>query len=315
LSEADYAFNLPRGIGAHVSGKLGPLSYHAATLNSVRAHHSDAARRDYDIWRMCGDGTQLAALVVAPGQQLQISIAPDGNHLVYVSELDGQREIFRRPFGRGEATNLTTHPAEDSQPAWSPDGKEIAFFSDRDAEKLELYVLRLADGSVRRLTDNSYYDSSAAWSPAGDRLIFTRFFPGPAGGDHSGDGEIIQIDVESRREIQLTRLGGYNGEASYSPDGKWITFHRVADGRAELWLMNADGSGQKAITDTYIDEYTPQWSPDGNWIAFTAGTGNDSLGTFDIWIMQPDGSRRQVLNKAPNTEGWQRWRPGEHHCR
>ncbi len=63
------------------------------------------------------------------------------------------------------------------------------------------------------------------------------------------------------------------------------------------------------------DEYSPEWSPDGEWLAFTAGAENDSRGTFDIWLMRPDGSRRQVINKSPNTEAWQKWRPGEHYCR
>jgi TolB protein len=126
---------------------------------------------------------------------------------------------------------------------------------------------------------------------------------------------VIHLDLATGKEHQMTRLGGYNGGLSYSPDGRFITCHRTVDGGSELWIMGADGSNPRPLTDTEIDEYSPEWSPDGGWIAFTAGVGNDSLGTFDIWIMRPDGSRRQVLSKTANTEGWQKWRPGDHYCR
>jgi TolB protein len=151
----------------------------------------------------------------------------------------------------------------------------IAFFSDRDAEKPELYILDTRDGSLRRMTDNAFYDSGAAWAPDASAIVYTRFFPPADGEEGGGRGEAIRLDLATGQERQLTHLGGYNGGLSYSPE----------------------------------------WSPDGRWIAFTAGVGNDGLGTFDLWIMRPDGSRRQVLNKAANTEGWQKWRPGEHHCR
>jgi TolB protein len=206
------------------------------------------------------------------------------------------------------------HPAEDVQPAWGPDGR-IAFFSDRDTELPELYVMDLVDRAVRRLTDNAFYDSGAAWAPDGSAIVFSRFFPEAEGVDGPGHGEVIRLDPATGEERQLTDLGGYNGGVSFSPDGRFITFHHTHDGRADIWIMNADGSEPRALTDTFIAEYSPQWSPDGRWIAFAAGVGNDAIGTFDLWIMRPDGSGRQVLNRAPNTEMEHRWRPGDHYCR
>lgn len=280
----------------------------------VFAHHSDPSREDYDIWRMCGDGTQMAALVLEPGQQVSLSVAPDGEAFVYSSGPRGEREIWQRSFGGGEAENLTKHPGEDVQPEWGPDGR-IAFFSNRDSEALELYLLDPTDGGVHRLTENEFHDSGAAWDPDGSGIVFTRYFPGTEGPDSGGRGEVIRLDLSTGTERQLTELGGYNGGLSYSPDGSNITFHRAADGGSELWIMNADGSNPRALTDTNIDEYSPEWSPDGQWIAFTAGVGNDSMGTFDLWIMRPDGGQRQVLNKASGTEMELEWRPGEHYCR
>jgi TolB protein len=280
----------------------------------VFARHSDPGRRDYDIWRMCGDGTQMASLVTEPGNQVTLTVSPDGDELVYTSVTEGQRDLWRRRFDDPAAVNLTDHPAEDSQPAWGPDGR-IAFFSDRDTERLELYLLDLSDGTVQRLTHNDLYDSGAAWAPDGSSILFTRFFPEVEGSEESGHGEVIRLDLATGEERQLTELGGYNGGLSYSPDGRQVAFHRAADGGSELWIMNSDGSEPRALTDTFIDEYSPAWSPDGRWIAFAAGVGNDAMGTFDLWIMRPDGSRRQVLSTAANTEMEHHWRPGEHYCR
>lgn len=284
----------------------------------ILARHSDAARTDYDVWRMCGDGSQLAALVVEEGHQFQLSVAPDGSEFLYTSRPPGGKgDIWRRGFGRGEPVNLTDHPANDVQPAWSPDGKRVAFFSDRDAEKPDLYLLELEDGSITRLTDNAFHDSGAAWSPDGGSILFTRYFPGSeeAAERREGAGEIFRLDLASGEEVQLTELGGYNGDVTYAPDGSWIAFHRAADGGVELWRIDADGSDPRPLTDTPIDEYTPRFSPDGGWIAFTAGSGHDGLGTFDLYLMRPDGSDRRLLNAAPNTEAWHEWRPGEHTCR
>ena len=101
------------GPAAVTDGALPDLPRHEL----IFAHQGDPARDDYDIWRMCGDGTQMASLVVQPGDQLQLSVSPDGSAFVYTSESDGRKDIWRRSFAGGEATNLTDSPAEDVQPA------------------------------------------------------------------------------------------------------------------------------------------------------------------------------------------------------
>jgi hypothetical protein len=84
----------------------------------IFARHSDAARQDYDLWRMCGDGTQLASLVVEPGNQVTLTVSPDGDAFAYSSGPRGERDIWPRSFGDPSAENLTAHPAEDVPPAW-----------------------------------------------------------------------------------------------------------------------------------------------------------------------------------------------------
>ena len=125
----------------------------------------------------------------------------------------------------------------------------------------------------------------------------------------------MAIDVKTGEERQLTKLGGYNGGVDYSPDGKRIAFHRADDKRAEIWVMDSDGANPNQVTDTLIDEYSPAWSPDGNWIAYTAGTESDGNGTFDLWLMLPDGSGARIISTSPNTQMNPKWRFGKHYCR
>lgn len=280
----------------------------------VFASHSDAARKDYDVWRVCPDGTQLASLVTLPGAQTTPAVSPDGTEIVWVGREGSNTDIWRRDFNRGEPVRLTTHDGRDQSPAWSPDGRSLLYFSDLGSEKQELYLLDLETRQTERLTENELYDSGGEWSPDGTRIAFTRFFPAENEGER-GRGEIVMIDLTTREERQLTELGGFNGGLDYSPDGRWIAFHRTSEEGSDLWLMNADGTDPRQITSTYVDEYSPTWSPDGSWIAFTAGTEYDGMGTFDLWLMRTDGSGRRLIVGAANTQMEPDWRAGEQLCR
>ena len=82
----------------------------------VFAHHSDAARKDYDIFRIAADGSQMASVVTLPAHQSQLAISPNGEELVFTSLVDGKYDIWRRRFGGGQAENITKNPASDSSP-------------------------------------------------------------------------------------------------------------------------------------------------------------------------------------------------------
>ncbi len=281
----------------------------------VFAHHTDPARKNYDIWQIAPDGTQMASVVVLPNHQTQFTISPDGNELIYVDAVDGRNDLWRRGFHGKNPVNLTNSESNESSPSWSPDGTKILFSSDRDNSKNEIYIMSLDSGETERLTNNQLYDSEGCWSPGGDKIIFTRFFPANDKLKSKGQGAIFQYDLKTKKEKRLTDLGGYCGGLSYSPDGATIAFHRTSDATSEIWVMKNDGTDPQQVTDTFVDEYSPSWSPDGKWIAFTAGTGHDGLGTFDLWLMRPDGSERRLISAAANTQMSPQWRTGDHYLR
>ncbi len=102
--------------------------------------------------------------------------SPQGTHLIFVSQRDGNREIYTVNVTSGAVLNLSRHPGSDYNPRWSPDGTQIAFISNRDGDS-EIFVMDRIGGSVQQVTVNTSFDTSPAWSPDGEALLYvnTRF--------------------------------------------------------------------------------------------------------------------------------------------
>ena len=160
------------------------------------------------------------------------------------------------------ATRLTFDDAFDSSPAWSPDGRRIAFESERDGND-EIYVMN-ADGSgVARLTVNDAIDGSPAWSPDGQRIAFDSL--------RDDNFEVYLMNADGSGVTRLTNNDARDWHPVWSPDGRRIAFESNRDGNAEIYLMNPDGSGVVRLTyNGAADWVSPAWSPDGRRIAFVS---------------------------------------------
>lgn len=164
-----------------------------------------------------------------------------------------------------EPRNLTKYGRGDVLPAWSPDGKKIAFMSFRD-RNAEIYVMR-ADGSgQKRLTHNAGagntgLDYKPAWSPDGKKIAFTSW--------RNFNSEIYVMNADGSRERNLTRHrgnvnnGGFDDRPAWSPDGKKIAFsssrNRNNNYNDEIYVMNANGTGQTRITRDVRGDLEPDW--------------------------------------------------------
>jgi PAP2 superfamily/WD40-like Beta Propeller Repeat/RTX calcium-binding nonapeptide repeat (4 copies) len=180
--------------------------------------------------------------------------SPDGSRLAFVSDRDGDWEIYAVARTGGEKVALTHNRAPDINPAWSPDGRRIAFAGRRNGV-WDIYVMN-ADGSgIRRLTRTKAFDGSPSWSPDGSRIAF---FSLPA----TRDAELAWVDVESRAVTRLTDNTRHDFDPAWSPDGKKLVFERRVNGRWDIYTKRA-APGNRATNltrDGSIDWY-PDWQP------------------------------------------------------
>ena len=164
-----------------------------------------------------------------------------------------------------ETRELIHGPINSGFPSWSPDGKRIVYRVWSDEEH-GLRILNLEDGSVSKLTDG--YDNFPRWSPAGNLIEFTSF--------RNSDFDVYTIHPDGSDLRQLTTTPGNDGHAVWSPDGKYLLFSssrygfkdeaplydRIPQPYGELFVMNADGSNQRPLTDNTWEDATPAWQPE-----------------------------------------------------
>jgi Tol biopolymer transport system component len=220
--------------------------------------------------------------------------------LVFVSERDGDAEIYTMNEDGSGLAQLTDNSATDAGPTWSPDGSHIAFHSARDGYH-QIYVMDADGSSQTRLLSSAYWDEWSYWSPAGDQIAFSRI------SDPDGTGLHSEVFVMNSDGTNVTRMtySAQPGEAAWpsgwSPDGSQILFYWYREGYDQLWMMNADGSNQhKLTTDTYWNAI-PAMSPDGTQIAFSSLRDGD----LEIYAMNTDGANPTRLTYTPDQD----WRP------
>ena len=215
--------------------------------------------------------------------QIAFSSTRDGNSEIYVMDADGNNQI-----------RLTNHPEADSQPSWSPDGRRIAFVSNRNGGIIQIYVMDSNGKNVKLLTNGG----NPAWSPDGQTIAYN-------GREHE---EWVDEDEEVNFKIYLIAPDGSNPrklagdipssdtEPAWSPDGQRIAFVSSREDwtwTGDIGVMDADGTNQKRLTHTIVNERHPTWSPDGSRIAFSSVQEED----FVISVMNADGTNRMSLTE------------------
>jgi len=174
----------------------------------------------------------------------------------------------------GPTFNLTNDPAEDRAPAFSADGRYVAFESHRDGN-WEIYIIELESGEVRRVTNHLAYDGAPVWSPDGRYLAFESY--------RDGNLEVYTLDLVSGALHRLTDDPAGDYAPAWSPHGRWIAFTTWREGNKEIYLMGAQGVKQRNLTQHESDDEYPAWSPDGQRLAFVSWRdGNGEIYTLDV---------------------------------
>jgi Tol biopolymer transport system component len=181
-------------------------------------------------------------------------------------------------------------------PAWSPNGRLIAFDAIVNRND-DIWVMRADGRGRRRVTTNPAPDYFAAWSPDGRSIVFT---------SDRGNGEdlyVIGADGRGERQLAIDEFREFAG--AWSPDGSLIAFAGNSRGNLEVEVVNADGTNRRALTDHPARDEEPAWSPDGTRIAFTSERDGDA----NVYVMQADGSGLQRLTDDPSNDRRPSWSP------
>ena len=270
-----------------------------------------------------------------------LRLSPDGRRVAYVlnwidREENGYRAaIWVAPLdGSEEPRQLTSGTRSDSSPRWSPDGRWLAFVSNRDGKDetahAELYVLPADGGEPRRLTDGKEGVESIAWSPDSSQIAFarrvrdeayeeeddrrraprrfTRVFYKLDSVGWTGDRRkhIFVADLEGS-ERQLTNGDCEDGEPAWSPDGARLVFTSLRGDRWDVELVealyelevDADGAEPRRLTQPDESAGLASFSPDGALIAYVhMPEDGTSPHHSQIAVMRPDGSNRRVLTAS-----------------
>ena len=249
-----------------------------------------------------GANSELYLLDLAAGLEKPITendaediypaISPDGTRVAYMSNRDGDFDIYVLPLNcledggsaadcEAAATPITDNSFEDRDPAWTPDGETIIFASDTEFDgRHDLYRVSVDGGAPEPLTTDDMSDGHPSVSPNGRYIAFQSWEA-----DNPETGAIRRLDLTTGDLITLYDGEGSDWSPAYNPDGDTIVFLRRGEGRAGLWLMTASGDDAHLIYDGSGYDWAAAWSPDGKLLAFSSDAG----GAQEVYLLPPVG--------------------------
>ena len=185
----------------------------------------------------------------------------DGKYLIYNSE--GLLYKYNLQTNTPEKLNTGFANQNNNDHVISFDGKQLAISNHVGEKRIStLFILPIAgsENPVQITSADSGHSYLHSWSTNGKKLIFT--------GQRKNQYDIWAIDINTKKEQQLTNTPTLDDSPEYSPDGKWIYFNSVRSGTMKIWRMKPDGSNQEQGTFDEYNDWFPHFSPDGKWIVF-----------------------------------------------
>ncbi len=213
------------------------------------------------------------------------SWSPDGTKILFMSDRTGKDGIYvmSAEVFRPQRILMDGHNNELGSPAYSPDGKSIAYQVQLEDKSGELHIWNLETKRDSLVIRTKNADLAPAWSPSGQWIAFRNRV--------EDNTEICLIRPDGSGLKNLTQNPAADSAPSWSPDGRQIAFISNRDGNYgifQIYVMNADGSNQHRVYYSQATNDWPSWSPDGRSIVFANDKEDNRSGNFEIFIIEPD---------------------------
>lgn len=220
---------------------------------------------------------------------------PQSRGLIFVSDRDGQSEIYAHDLQTDIARNLTRHGAYDTMPALSPDGRQIAFVSNRDGSG-DIFVMNTSGGAAHNITRNFRDDFLPAWSPDGRWIAFIS--------DRTDNMDLYIVTPDGQTLRNLTRSHGDEYLPVWSPDSRSIAFNSDRAGNYEIYVVDVLSGRINNLTNDMATDISPIWSPDSQQIAFLSNRAADA---YSIYLVNADGSNLRRVTYGLVLDSLEAW--------
>ena len=271
------------------------------------------------------------------GENAEAYWAFDGSALVYQARKPGMEcdQIFLLDLETLESTEVSTGEGRTTCSYFYPDGERILYSSTHHHDEAcpaapdmslgyvwpiydtyDIFTANIDGSDLRQLTETEGYDAEATVSPVGDRIVFTSV--------RDGDLDLYSMNLDGSDVRRLTDRLGYDGGAFYSPDGSQIIWRahypeegaeadeyvRLLDeglirpGDLDIWVMDADGSNKRQVTDLPGANFAPYWHPSGDRILFSSNHEDPAGREFEIYMIGLDGTGLTRLTYSEDFDGF-----------